>query len=131
VQRSSRSGGDDDERACVRRDIVNKDLQRMMKQAQKMAADMQKAQEELADVEVEGSAGGGAVKAVVTGDLRVLRVDIGSDVFDGPVDADDIEMLGDTVVAAINDALDKAREIQSEALGPLAGGMGGLGLPGM
>jgi DNA-binding YbaB/EbfC family protein len=110
---------------------VSRDLQRMMKQAQKMAADMQKAQEELAEVEVEGSAGGGAVKAVVTGDLRVVRVDIDADVFDGPPDADDMEMLGDTVVAAINDAMDKAREMQSEALGPLSGGMGGLGLPGM
>lgn len=110
---------------------MNRDLQRMMKQAQKMAADMQKAQEELAEVEVEGSAGGGAVKAVVTGDLRVVRVHIDADVFDGAPDADDMEMLGDTVVAAINDAMDKAREMQSEALGPLSGGMGGLGLPGM
>jgi DNA-binding YbaB/EbfC family protein len=108
---------------------VNRDLQRMMKQAQKMAADMQKAQEELAEVEIEGSAGGGAVTAVVTGDLRVVRVDIDADVFEGPPDADDMEMLGDTVVAAINDAMDKA--MQSEALGPLSGGMGGLGLPGM
>jgi DNA-binding YbaB/EbfC family protein len=110
---------------------VGKDLQRMMKQAQKMALDMQRAQEELADQEVEGSAGGGAVKAVVTGDQRVVRVEIDPSVFDGEPDSDDIEMLGDTVTAAVNDALDKAREMQAEALGPLAGGMGGLGLPGM
>jgi nucleoid-associated protein EbfC len=103
----------------------------MMKQAQKMALDMQRAQEELAEREVEGSAGGGAVKAVVSGDQRVLRVEIDSGVFDDEPEADDLEMLGDTVAAAVNDALEKVREMQAEALGPLAGGMGGLGLPGM
>jgi nucleoid-associated protein EbfC len=108
-----------------------KDMQKMMKQAQQMAAEMQKKQEELADVEIEGSAGGGAVKAVVSGDLHVVSVTIDSAMFDGEPDADDIEMLGDTVTAAINDALNKAREAQEEALGPLAGGLGGLGLPGM
>jgi nucleoid-associated protein EbfC len=108
-----------------------KDMQKMMKQAQQMAAEMQKKQEELADVEIEGSAGGGAVKAVVSGDLHVVSVTIDAAMFDGEPDADDIEMLGDTVTAAINDALNKAREAQEEALGPLAGGLGGLGLPGM
>jgi nucleoid-associated protein EbfC len=107
-----------------------KDLQKMMKQAQKMAADMQKAQEEIADVEVEGTAGGGAVKVVATGDMRILRVEISGGVFDGEPDADDLEMLGDTVTAAANEAIEKARELQAEAMGPLAGGMGGLGLPG-
>jgi DNA-binding YbaB/EbfC family protein len=110
---------------------MSKDLQRMMKEAQKMAAQMQKAQEELATQEVEGSAGGGAVKAVVTGDQRVVSVVIDPGFFEGEPDADDVEMLGDTVTAAVNDALDKAREAQAEALGPLAGGAGGLGLPGM
>lgn len=110
---------------------MSKDMQRMMKQAQKMAAEVQRAQEELAEQQVEGSAGGGAVKAVVTGDQRVVGVEISADVFDGEPDADDLEMLGDTVTAAVNDALDKARAKQADALGPLAGGMGGLGLPGM
>jgi DNA-binding YbaB/EbfC family protein len=108
-----------------------KDMQKMMKQAQQMAAEMQKKQEELADVTVEGSAGGGAVKAVVSGDLHVVGVTIDPQIFEGEPDADDIEMLGDTVTAAVNDALNKAREAQEEALGPIAGGMGGLGLPGM
>jgi DNA-binding YbaB/EbfC family protein len=106
-----------------------KDLQKMMKQAQKMAADMQKAQEEIADVEVEGTAGGGAVKVVATGDMRIVRVEITADVFEGEPDADDLEILGDTVTAAVNEAMDKARELQAEAMGPLAGGMGGMGLP--
>lgn len=106
-------------------------MQKMMKQAQKMAAEMQKAQEELADVEVEGSAGGGAVKVVATADQQIVSVVIDPDTFDGAPDEDDIEMLGDTVTAAVNDALEKARAVQAETLGPLAGGMGGLGLPGM
>jgi DNA-binding YbaB/EbfC family protein len=105
-----------------------KDMQRMMKEAQKMAAEMQKTQAELAEVEVEGSAGGGAVKVIVTGDQQVVRVTIDPDIVEG-VDPDDVEMLGDTVTAAINDAMNKAREMQAEALGPLAGGLGGLGLP--
>ena len=92
---------------------------------------MQEAQAELAEQQFEGSAGGGAVKVVVTGDQRIVNVTIDPSLFDGEPDADDIEMLGDTVTAAVNDALEKAAEAQQEALGPLAGGMGGMGLPGM
>ena len=108
-----------------------KDMQRMMKEAQKMAAEMQKAQEGLAEVEVEGTAGGGAVRVKATGDLNIVSVAIDPDMFEGQPDADDIEMLGDTVTAAVNDALNKAREAQEKMLGPIAGGLGGLGLPGM
>jgi DNA-binding YbaB/EbfC family protein len=106
-----------------------KDMQKMMKQAQKMAAEMQKAQEELADVEVEGTAGGGAVKVVATGDQRIVSVELDPDLLTD-VDEDDIEMIGDTITAAVNDALNNARAEQEKALGPLAGGMGGMGLPG-
>jgi DNA-binding YbaB/EbfC family protein len=108
-----------------------KDMQRMMKEAQKMAAEMQQVQEELAEKEFEASAGGGAVHAVVSGDQQVRKVVISPDVFDGPPDSDDIEMLSDAVTAAVGEALEKARSAQQEALGPLAGGMGGLGLPGV
>jgi DNA-binding YbaB/EbfC family protein len=111
--------------------VSNKQMQQMMKQAQKMAADMQKAQEALAEVEVEGRAGGGAVVVKATGDQQIVSVTISADMFEGEPDADDLEMLGDTVTAAVNDALDQARAAQAEAMGPLAGGMGGLGLPGM
>ena len=107
-----------------------KDIQRMMKEAQKMASEMQKVQAELAELEFEGSAGGGAVKVVATGDQRIVRVTIDRELIADP-DDEDIEMIGDTVTAAVNDALDKARARHEEALGPLAGGMGGLGLPGL
>ena len=106
-------------------------MQRMMKEAQKMAAEVQKAQAEIAEKEVEGSAGGGAVKVVATGDQQIVSVTIDPSFFEGEPDADDIEMLGDTVTAAVNDALGKARDLQEQTLGPIAGGMGGLGLPGM
>jgi DNA-binding YbaB/EbfC family protein len=106
-----------------------KDMQRMMREAQKMAAEMQKTQEELADKEFEGSAGGGVVTATVSGDQHLKQVTIDPGIFEGEPDQDDIEMLSDAVTAAVNDALEKARAAHQEAIGPLAGGLGGLGLP--
>jgi nucleoid-associated protein EbfC len=110
---------------------MSKDLQKMMKQAQQMAAEMQQAQAELAEKTFEATAGGGAVTVVATGDQQIVSVSISPDVFEGEPDEDDIEMLADAVTAAANDALNRAREAQAEALGPLAGGLGGPGLPGM
>ncbi len=107
-----------------------RDLQQMMKQAQKMAVEVQKAQEELAEQEFEASAGGGAVKVVVSGDQRIVSISIAPEAFESSVDADDLEMLADSVVAAVNSALDEVRAAQQDMLGPLAGGMPGLGLPG-
>ena len=104
-----------------------KDMQRMMKEAQKMAADMQKAQAEVAEQRVEGSAGGGAVKVVATGDMNIVSVTLDPALLED-LEPDDVEMIGDTVTAAVNDALEKARALQEEAMGPLAGGLGGLGL---
>ena len=72
---------------------MGRDIQKMMKQAQKMAAEMQKAQEGLADIEVEGSAGGGAVKVRATGDGHILSVTLDPE-FLTDFDADDVEMLG-------------------------------------
>lgn len=106
-----------------------KDMQRMMKEAQKMATEMQKVQEGLGEVEVSGSAGGGAVKVRATADLEIKSVAIDPELLE-ELEEDDVEMLGDTITAAVNDALSKAREAQAEAMGPLAGGLGGLGLPG-
>lgn len=109
---------------------MSKDMQRMLKEAQKMAAQMQKAQESLAEVEVEGTAGGGAVKVKATADGQILSVTVDPELVTD-VEPDDVEMIGDTITAAVNDALAKGRDAQAEAMGPLAGGMGGLGLPGM
>jgi len=98
-----------------------------MKQAQKMQQQLAAAQAELADTEVDGSAGGGLVSARVTGSGELLAITISP----SAVDPDDIETLQDLVVAAVRDASRKARELASDMLGPLTGGMGGLGLPGL
>ena len=102
-------------------------MQQLMKQAQKMQQQMVAAQAELAEKQVTGTAGGGLVTATVTGagDVVSLKIDPKA------VDPDDVESLEDLVVAAIRDASANAQELQSQAMGPLAGGLGGLGLPGM
>ncbi len=102
-------------------------MQQLMKQAQKMQQQLMEAQAQLAETEVAGSAGGGLVTATVTGSGDVVSVKIDPKA----VDPDDVESLEDLVVAAIRDAATNAQAIQQEKMGPLAGGMGGLGLPGM
>jgi DNA-binding YbaB/EbfC family protein len=102
-------------------------MQQLLKQAQKMQRDLAAAQEELASTEVEGSAGGGLVTATVTGAGQVVSIRIDPSV----VDSDDVETLEDLVVAAINDATRQAADLQAERMGPLTGGMSGLGLPGL
>ena len=102
-------------------------MQQLMKQAQKMQQQMAAAQAELAQAEVTGTAGGGLVSATVTGGGDVVRIKIDPKA----VDADDVETLEDLVVAALHDAARAATALQSEKMGPVAGGMGGLGLPGM
>jgi nucleoid-associated protein EbfC len=107
-------------------------MQAMMKQVQKMQADMAKAQEELKSEVVEASAGGGMVTVKITGDLELREVRIDPEA----VDPDDVEMLQDMVQAATNEAIRSAQELAASkmnaAAGGLAGpgGLGGLGLPG-
>src|SRR5262245_59864491 len=100
-------------------------MQQMMKQVQKMQAEMAAAQEALHEQTVEGSAGGGMVKVVVTGAGEVQSVSISPDV----VDPDDVEMLEDLVMAAVGDGLRRAQELQAERLGGVTAGvdLGGLG----
>src|SRR6476619_5813201 len=100
-------------------------MDQMMKQMQKMQADMAAAQDALAAATVEGSAGGGMVKVVVTGSGEVQSVHIAPEV----VDPDDVEMLEDLVLAAVGDGLRRAQEMQSESLGGVTGGLdlGSLG----
>ena len=95
-------------------------LQRM---AQQMQQEMERIQAELAETEVEGSAGGGVVRAVVTGKQSVVSVTIDP----SAVDADDVEMLQDLVTAAVNEALDASRRVAEQKMGALTSMTGGLG----
>lgn len=99
-------------------------MNQMMKQVKKMQQQMVKAQEELGSREFEGSAGGGVVTVTVSGHKKVLAVAIKPEA----VDPDDVEMLQDLVLTAINDALTKAEETSSQEMGKFTGGMN---LPGL
>ena len=111
-------------------------LQKMLAQAQEMLQAQQQAQEALKAEKVEASAGGGMVKVTITGDLHLESLSIDP----AAVDPDDVEMLQDMVVAAVNEALRSAQELQQRALGDTGGaadfdpmsaleslGLGGLG----
>jgi nucleoid-associated protein EbfC len=110
-------------------------LQAMLRQAQEMMAAQQQAQEALKSERIEASAGGGMVKVVMTGDLHLESIAIDTDA----VDPEDVEMLQDLVVAAVNEAVRSAQELQESKLGGAGGegfdpmsaldalGMGGLG----
>jgi nucleoid-associated protein EbfC len=102
-------------------------MQQMMRQVQKMQQDMLEAQEQLKTEEVEASAGGGMVTVRITGDLQIKAVTIDPDA----IDPDDAELLQDMVTAATNEAIRSAQKLAESKLGGLAGGLGGLGLPGM
>ncbi|MFH2054882.1 MAG: YbaB/EbfC family nucleoid-associated protein [bacterium] len=106
--------------------MMKKGFGDMMKQVQKMQAKMMEAQEELANQEVEGSAGGGMVKAIVTGkgDLKEIKIDPEA-LADG-----DVEMLEDMIVAAVSQAQENAQQMQQELMSGLTGGidLGSLGL---
>jgi hypothetical protein len=101
-----------------------KGMGNMMKQAQKLQAKMLRMQEELADKTVEATAGGGMIKAVANGRQQILSIQIEKEV----VDPDDVEMLQDLILAAVNDALAKSQEMVSGEMGKLTGG---LKIPGM
>jgi DNA-binding YbaB/EbfC family protein len=105
-------------------------MQQMLKQVQKMQDDMMAAQESLKDERVEASAGGGMVTVTVSGDLVVKEIRIDPQA----IDPDDPEMLGDLVLAAVNEAMRSAQELAATRLGAVSGGLeglGGLGLPGV
>ena len=103
-------------------------LQNMLRQAQEMMAAQQQAQEALKHEEVEASSGGGMVTVKVSGDLVIKSIVIAPEA----IDPDDPELLQDMVLAATNEALRAAQELQQSRLGGLTGGMdlGSLGLPG-
>ena len=91
----------------------------MLQQVRKMQAEMEKAQAEIAATVLDGSAGGGAVTAAVSGEMRVTKVTIAP----AAVDPDDIETLEDLVTVAVNDALAKVKAFSEQRLGKVTGGM--------
>lgn len=99
----------------------------MLRQIQKMQEDMTKLQQELEQKEYTATSGGGAVKATVSGKKQLLNLEIGPEV----VDPDDIEMLSDLIVAAVNEALRAAEQDSAEEMGKLTGGLGVPGLTGL
>jgi DNA-binding YbaB/EbfC family protein len=102
-------------------------MQQILKQAQKMQQDVLAAQESLKDEVVDASAGGGMVTVRVTGDLVVKSIRIDPQA----VDPDDVELLQDMVLAAVNEGMRAAQELAATKMGGITGGLGGLGLPGM
>ena len=104
--------------------MQNMNYGKMMKQVQDMQKQMVKAQEELATMEVEASAGGGMVTVKVGGDLKINSIKIDP----GAVDPEDVEMLEDMVLAAANEALRSAQEL---AASKMSGLTGGLNIPGL
>ena len=96
----------------------------LMRQVEQFQRDMQAAQEELATMRLEGTAGGGVVKAVANGSGELLELTISPDA----VDPNDVEMLQDLILAAVREALESARKTQEEKMGGLTGGMNVPGL---
>lgn len=98
-------------------------IQKLMKEAQKAQRKVAEAQERLASMSVEGSAGAGMVTATATGEGTVTAVRIDPAV----VDPEDVEMLEDLVTAAVNEAQRRAKELQEQEMGSAMGGLGGMG----
>lgn len=97
------------------------------KMAQQMQTQMAQAQQELAETTLEATAGGGAVRVVITGAQEVRSVEIDP----SAIDPDEVEMLQDLVMTAINEAIGRSKELERERMGSIAGGMGIPGLPGL
>jgi DNA-binding YbaB/EbfC family protein len=100
-------------------------INQLMKQAQKMQEEMQKAQEEIGTMEVESTAGGGMIRVKVNGDHQITEIEIQPDA----VDPDDIEMLQDLIMAGINEAMRKVDEESSKRMNSVTGGMSMPGMP--
>lgn len=102
-------------------------MQSMIKQAQKMQEDMAALQEDLDNREYDVSAGGGVVRVKITGKLEIKSIDIEPEI----VDPDDIETLSDILVAAVNEAIKKVNETNSEEMSKVTGALNLPGMPGM
>lgn len=102
-------------------------MQGLMKQAQKMQEDMQALQADLDEREYEVKAGGGVVTVKISGKLEVKSIEIDPEV----VDPDDVETLSDILVAAVNEAIKKVNETNSDEMGKITGSLGMPGIPGL
>lgn len=100
------------------------DMKQMMRQAQKIQKELNKAQEEIATMSFEATAGGGMVTAVASGDMAITSLTIDPDA----VDPEDVEMLQDMVVAAVNEALRGVSELSNQRMSAVTGGMNIPGL---
>ncbi len=98
-------------------------MNNLVKQAQKMQRQMEEAQKELEEKEITAAAGGGAVEVTVSGKREITKVKLSQEV----VDSDDIEMLEDLIMAAVNEALRQLEEVSQNSMAKITGGMGGLG----
>ena len=106
---------------------MSMDMNKMLQQVQQMQEQVMKAQEELKSETVEASAGGGAITVKASGALEIVEIRIAPEA----IDPDDPELLADTILAAVNEALRSAQALMEQKLGPAMGGLHGLGLPGM
>lgn len=104
-------------------------MQQVMKQAQKMQQQLAEAQDQLSEVVVSGSAGGGMVTVTGTADGQITGVAIDGSALG--LDEEDAEMLADTVLAAINETMDRAQEVANQRISAVTGGMGMPGMPGL
>ena len=99
------------------------DMQKQLRQLQAMQAEMEKTQAELEEKEVTTTAGGGAIEVTVNGKKEITKLTIDRDV----VDPDDVEMLQDLVIAAVNEAMRQIAELEETEMGKITGGLGGFG----
>lgn len=104
--------------------MANMNMQQMMKQARKMQEQMAAMQENLSQTTVDASAGGGMVKVTVNGDMQIISLKLDPEA----IDPEDVEMLEDMIIAAVNEAIRGVAEVANKQMGSIAGG---LNIPGM
>ena len=107
--------------------MAGMNMQQLMKQAQKMQKQLAEAQDQLEQVTVDASAGGGMVKVTVNGQMMLESITIDPEA----IDPDDVEVLQDMIIAAVNEGVRGVAEIANKQMGAITGGMGGMGIPGM
>jgi nucleoid-associated protein EbfC len=107
--------------------VSGNDMQKQLKQMQAMQREMEETQADLAAREFTSTAGGGAVEVVINGNKEITKLNIDKDV----VDPDDVEMLQDLLIAAINEGMRQVDTIVEQEMSKITGGLGGLGIPGL